>query len=374
MEASDMSEDAGRGPGGGKAPRVEDITAEAAGNPSFDGHEAVFRVADEACGLEAIIALHDSTLGPALGGTRVWSYADRDAALTDVLRLSRGMTMKGAMARTATGGGKAVVLADPRSGKTEALLRGYGRAVESLGGRFVTGEDVGLSVEDADVIAGETRFVLGARDRGGDPSPATALGVHEGIKSAVRRRLGAESLSGLRILVQGLGHVGARLAERLARDGAALTVTDIDEDRIREAARLHGAETVRPRDLLEVEADVFAPCAMGGVIADEAAAGLKAAVVAGSANNQLLEPRHGAMLHERGVLYAPDYVINGGGLIALSLELSGEGYSWERALGPVSGIGATLDEVFETAAREKLPPEQVTDGIALRRIAEARAA
>lgn len=351
---------------------VEEVTNEARSNPSFDGHEHIYRVTDAAAGLDAIIAIHDTTLGPALGGTRIWPYATRDEALTDVLRLSKGMTMKAAMAKTPTGGGKAVIIADSRTDKTPDLLRAYGRAVDRLGGRFITGEDVGLSVEDADVIAGETDYLLGCTGRGGDPAPSTALGCYVGIKSAARHRMGFDDLSGLTIAIQGLGHVGRNLAELLWRDGAELIVTDINAKSVLEAEKLYNARSVDPDEIFDVEADVFAPCAMGGVINDDTLDRLKVKIVAGSANNQLLEPRHGEVLHERGVLYAPDYIINGGGLIALSLELTEDGFTWPRARGLVSEIGNTLDEVFEKAAEARNPPEQVADEVARARIDAAR--
>ncbi len=350
---------------------IDDITAQARVNPSYADHEAVFRVRDDVAELDAMIAIHSRALGPALGGTRIWPYENRNEALADVLRLSRGMTMKSAMAQVPGGGGKAVIIGDPVAVKTEAALRAFGRALDRFGGTFITGEDVGLSVDDADVIGLETSYIVGTQNRGGDPAPATALGVYTGIKTAAKHRLGADTLEGARIVIQGLGHVGSRLAELLVRDGAVLSVTDIDQARIEKVARSCGAAVVEPDGVFDVEADIFSPCAMGGVIADGIPERLRVAIVAGSANNQLLEPRHGEALHDKGILYAPDYVINGGGLIALALEAVGDGFSWSRVRDLVTGIGATLDEVFGAASRRNEPPERVSDEIAEQRVRAA---
>lgn len=350
---------------------IEDITLEAGGHPSFDGHESVYRISDPDVGLEALVAIHDTALGPAMGGTRIWPYATGDAALADVLRLSRAMTLKAALAGVPTGGGKAVIVADPAVDKTEALLRAYGRAIDRLGGQFVTGEDVGLTVEDADVIASETRHVLGTSGRAGDPAQYTALGVHLGMRAAVRRRIGRESLDGVRVAVQGLGSVGRRLAERLAREGAALTVCDLDPARAAEVADRFGAVAVAPDAIYHADVDVFSPCAMGGVIDDETIHRLRATVVAGSANNQLMAPYHGVALDGRGILYAPDYVINAGGLIALALDLTPEGFSPTAAQARVSRIELTLDEIFGRAVAESQTPERIADRMAYERISAA---
>ena len=351
-------------------PVMEDVTSGVSGHPAFRGHEQVIHVTDADSGLNAYIAIHNTTLGPAMGGTRVWPYASEGDALTDVLRLSEGMTMKAAMAGTGTGGGKAVIIADPRE-KTEELLHAYGRAVDAFGGRFITGEDVGLTVADADLLSRMTNHVLGSSDKGGDPAPATALGVYLGIRAAVRHRLGKNSLAGIRIAVQGLGNVGSNLIELLARDGAALTVADINGKAVLEAERLYDATAVSPDEIAAAEVDVFAPCALGGVMNDDTIGILKAKIVAGSANNQLLEPRHGKMLADAGILYAPDYVVNGGGLIALCLELDGSGYSWPRARERVSRIGPVLRDIFDRATAEKSLPEEVADRMALERIRAA---
>ena len=352
-------------------PRIEDITDIACGHPEWRHHERVLRVTDAASGLNAIIAIHDTTLGPALGGTRVWPYRNEDEALTDVLRLSQGMTLKAALAGTPTGGGKGVIIADPRTGKSPDLLRAYGRAVDSLGGGFVTGEDVGLTVADADTIAEETSHIVGSSARGGDPAPATALGVYLGIKSALRHRLGNDSLRNRHVAVQGLGNVGRNLVELLHRDGASFSVADINAAAVAEAETRYGATGASTDGIYDVEADVFAPCALGGVLSDETIPRMKFAVVAGSANNQLAEDRHGEMLARAGILYAPDYVINGGGLIALSLEYSGGGYTWPKARGMVAGIGKTLDEIFARASAENRRPETIAAGIAAERLAAA---
>lgn len=357
----------------GREIRIDDITDDARTNPAFDNHEKILRVSHPASALEAIIAIHNTALGPAMGGTRVWPYGSDDEALTDVLRLSRGMTLKAAMADVRCGGGKAVIIADPKTGKSEDLLRAYGKAVDRLAGRFITGEDVGLTVADADIIGSETEFLLGSTARGGDPAPATALGVYKGLLSAVRHRLGVDDLRGIHVAVQGLGNVGRNLVDLLARDGARLTVTDINDKTVLEIEKRYGATKVAPADIFAVEADVFAPCAMGGVISDDTLKQLQVAAIAGSANNQLLEPRHGALLHRAGILYAPDYVINGGGLIALSLELDGGRYTWSKAQARVTRIGEALDAIFDRAVADDLPPEIVADRIAADRIREASA-
>jgi leucine dehydrogenase len=344
-------------------------------SPAFDDHEQVVFFFDRPSGLKAIVALHDTTLGPAVGGCRMWPYASGAEALTDVLRLARGMTYKAAMARMAFGGGKTVIIGDPRTDKSRDLFRALGRAIDSLDGRYYTGEDVGTSPVDMDWASEETRYVLGRASGGsGDPSPVTARGVWLGIRTAVAHKLGHADLTGVRVAIQGLGHVGYNLAKLLAKDGAPLIVTDLDPGRAERAGREFGAKVVGSDEILSVPADVLAPCALGGVINDESLPRLACAIVAGAANNQLLEDRHGAALHARGILYAPDYVINAGGLINIAEELSPRGYDRERALAQVQHIATTLGEVFERAEREDLPTYQIADRIAEERIRAARAA
>jgi len=337
-------------------------------SPAFDDHEQVVFFFDRGSGLRAIVALHDTSLGPAIGGCRMWPYASESEALTDVLRLAKGMTYKAAMAALPFGGGKTVMIGDPGSDKSEALFRALGRAIDTLGGRYYTGEDVGTSPADMDWARAETPYVLGHSGSSGDPSPVTARGVWLGIRAAVRHRLGRDDLGGVRVAVQGLGHVGYHVARLLTQDGARLTVADLDPNRAERAAEEFGARLVSSEEILGVEAEVLAPCALGGVINDASLPRLCCAIVAGAANNQLLEDRHGAALHARGILYAPDYVINAGGLINIAEELRPRGYQRERALARVQSIAQTLTEVFERAAREDAPTSQIADRIAEERI------
>ncbi len=343
---------------------------------SFAHHDEVVFCHDAQAGLKAIIAIHDTTLGPALGGCRMWHYESDDEALDDVLRLSRGMTYKAAMAGLNFGGGKAVVIGDPHRDKSEALLRSLGRFVDSLHGRFITAEDVGMGVEDMDVIRRETRYVAGVGEGGGDPAPATAWGVYNGIRAAVRHRLGRDELGGVTVAVQGLGHVGTRLCDRLAHDGARLVVTDIDEDALGQARQRFAATAVAPHEIYAAEADVFAPCALGAILNDETIPWLHATVVAGAANNQLAEARHGKALAERNILYAPDYVINAGGLIYVSYEVSYQGTHFDRevAMAHVARLYDRLRNLFVRAEAEGIPTNEMADRIAWERLEEVRAA
>jgi leucine dehydrogenase len=344
-------------------------------SPAFDDHEQVVFFFDRGSGLKAIVALHDTTPGPAIGGCRMWPYASEAEALTDVLRLAKGMTYKAAMARLPFGGGKTVVIGDPWRDKSQALFRALGRAIDSLGGRYYTGEDVGTSPLDMDWASAETPYVLGrSSGSSGDPSPVTARGVWLGIKAAVRHKLRRDDLAGVRVAVQGLGHVGYHVARLLAQDGARLIVADLDPARAERAAEEFGARLVASDEILGAEAEVLAPCALGGVINDASLPRLACAIVAGAANNQLLEDRHGGALHARGILYAPDYVINAGGLINIAEELRPRGYQRERALAKVQEIAPTLTEVFERAAREGAPTNLVADRIAGERIRLGRQA
>ena len=336
----------------------------------FAGHEQVVHCRDPATGLKAIIAIHNTNRGPALGGCRMWPYASNHDALTDVLRLSRGMTYKSAMANLDLGGGKAVIIGDPRTDKTEALLRSFGRFLQGLGGRFIVAEDSGTSVADIKIIAEESEYVAGIADkttadgtlRSGDPSPATAYGVFMGIKAAVKQRLGRDHLEGLRFAVQGVGNVGYRLAKHLHENGARLWVTDLYDDRVKRAVAEFDAVAVGPEDIFALDVDVFSPCALGGAINDQTLTQLRAAVVAGAANNQLTQQRHGEELMQRGILYAPDYVINAGGIIDISLELFG--FDQDKLDRRLEGIHDTLMEIFERAEREQLPSGVVADHIA----------
>lgn len=347
------------------------------GHPDFDHHEKLLFASDAASGLRAIIAIHDTTLGPALGGCRYWRYASEAAALSDVLRLSRGMTYKSALAGLPLGGGKAVILADPRRPKDAAQLRALGRVVESLGGRYTVAEDVGVSLADVEVMAEATRHVAGVSAGGvGDPSPATAFGVFTGLRAAVRHALGRDDLEGLRVAVQGLGQVGFELCRLLHEAGARLTVADLDAARVARAVTAFGAIAADPRAIVAAEADVFAPCALGGVIDDTALALLRARVVAGAANNQLAAPRHGEALRARGILYAPDYAINAGGIIAIAHEAGrgGPRYDRDKAFAAIARIEQTLTEIFRRAEREGMATSTAADRLAEERLRGARRA
>jgi len=329
----------------------------------FDGHEQVVFCHDAASGLKAIIAIHNTNLGPALGGCRMWPYAGEEEALTDALRLSRGMTYKSALAGLAYGGGKSVILGDPRRDKSDALFRAMGRFVDSLGGRYTVAEDVGISVPDVEIMGRETRHVAGIPEGGaGDPSPATAYGVFMGIKAAARYRLGTDRLSGLRIAVQGVGHVGYYLCQHLAAEGAELIVADIAKDSLERAVREFDAQVVAPEAIAAAAVDIYAPCALGATLNDDTLPRLQAKIVAGSANNQLAEARHGEALRQRGILYAPDYVINAGGVIAISHE--GPAYDEAKAYAHVARIHDTLLEIFRRAEAQKVATSEAADRLA----------
>lgn len=333
----------------------------------YDYEQVVF-CHDESAGLKAIIAIHDTTLGPALGGCRMWTYATEEDALRDALRLARGMTYKAAVAGLNLGGGKTVVLGNPAVDKTEALFRSLGRYIQSLGGRYITAEDVGTNVRDMDFIHMETDYVTGmstAYGSGGNPSPMTALGVFRGMQATVRQALGSDDLAGRTVAIQGLGSVGFALAAKVRAAGAHLIVADISADNVRRAVDELGAKAVSPSDILAVECDILAPCALGAVINDETIPRLRCKVIAGSANNQLADDRHGHLLHELGILYAPDFVINAGGLMNVADEL--EGYHPERAQQRVEGIYDIMIELYDVASRGRMPSH-----VAANRMAEAR--
>ena len=335
-------------------------------------HDQLVFWSDVASGYRGLIAIHDTTLGPALGGTRFWNYASEAEAITDVLRLARGMTYKAAITGLALGGGKSVIIGDNHTTDREAIFRAHGRAIESLGGRYITAEDVGTSVDDMEYVRKETQWVTGLRDGSGDPSPITAFGVYQGLRACARFRYGNDSLEGRHVVVQGLGHVGYHLCEHLASDGARLSVTDIDEDRVRIAVTDFGATAVPAENVYGMEADIFSPCALGAVINDDTLDMLKVDIVAGAANNQLAEARHGKALHERGIVYAPDYVINAGGICNVYGEL--KGWTAEQSKEKAGRIYDSLLQIFEYAREEKIPTSQAADDVARRRIAEARRA
>ena len=338
--------------------------------PDFDAHEDVHFFHDRATGLRAIIAIHSTHLGPAAGGARYWSYAEGDDALTDALRLSRGMSYKNAMAGLPMGGGKAVVLKDA-VGKTEARLEALGRMIDSLGGRYVTAEDVGMTDADMHVIARGTRHVSGLPvaegAAGGNPGPSTALGVFLGLKAAVRHKLGRDDVAGLHVAIQGVGSVGGGLARYLAAEGAKLSLADVDTARVAAFAEELGAKIVPAEDIMRVPADVFSPCALGAILTEQSIAALNVAVVAGAANNQLATPADGARIFARDILYAPDYVINAGGIINVVAEYLGEGDA-DHVRERIEQIPGRLTEIFEASARDGLPTDQVADRIANRLI------
>ena len=335
----------------------------------FADHEQVVFCSDDKSGLRAIIAVHNSNLGPALGGCRMWPYASEEEAVRDVLRLSRGMTYKSAMANLKLGGGKSVIIGNPRTQKTPELLAAFARALENLNGRYIAAEDSGTSVADMKYMAQFTAHVAGIVDkptdggtRSGDPSPATAYGTFVGIKAAVKERFGRDSLEGLRVAVQGVGNVGFDLARQLKDAGAVLWVTDIHRDSLTRAAAELGATVVAPDEIFGLDVDVFAPCALGAILNDQTIPQLKVQIVAGASNNQLAEARHGLELMKRGILYAPDYVINAGGIIDVYHERIG----FDRAalVKHVEGIHDNLMEVFERARKEERPTNEVADAIA----------
>lgn len=332
-------------------------------------HEEVVFCNDKESGLKAIIAIHNTTLGPALGGTRMWNYASESDALVDVLRLSRGMTYKAAAAGLNLGGGKAVIIGNSKTDKTEQLFRSFGAFVNSLNGRYITAEDVGTTVKDMEYVYNETPWVTGIpKEMGGsgDPSPYTAHGVLMGIKAAVNYKFKTDSLKGLTIAVQGLGNVGSHLVNYLHGEGARLKVTDIDQDRTRKIADQYNAEIVKPDQIIGTDCDVFAPCALGAVINDSSIGQLKAKVIAGGANNVLAEEKHAAMLEQLGILYAPDYVVNSGGLMNVFVEL--EGYSPDRAFEKTRVVYDSCMKVFEIATRDKITTAQAADRMAEERI------
>ncbi|MCG3089019.1 Leu/Phe/Val dehydrogenase [Sporosarcina cyprini] len=324
---------------------------------------------DEASGLKAIIAIHDTTLGPALGGTRMWTYASEEEAIEDALRLARGMTYKNAAAGLDLGGGKTVIIGDPKKDKNPELFRAFGRYIEGLNGRYITAEDVGTTEEDMDLIHLETDYVTGVSDAGssGNPSPVTAFGVYKGMKAAAKEAFGSDSLEGKTVAVQGVGNVAYALCEYLHEEGAKLIVTDINKEAVQRAVDAFGAVAVDTNEIYSQDADIFAPCALGAVINDETIPQLKAKVIAGSANNQLKNPEHGDIIHEMGIVYAPDYVINSGGVINVADELAG--YNRERALKRVAGIYDTIEQIFAISKRDSIPTYVAADRLAEERIA-----
>lgn len=333
-----------------------------------DSYEQVIYCSDKKTGLRSIIVIHDTTLGPALGGTRMWPYNTEEEALEDALRLAKGMTYKNAAAGLNLGGGKAVIIGDPKNDKSEAMFRKFGQYVDSLGGRYITAEDVGTSEQDMDYINMETKYVAGTSDgkSAGDPSPVTAYGIYQGIKATAKVTFNNESLENKVIAVQGVGQVAYTLCKYLNDEGAKLIVTDINKEAVSRAVVDFGATAVDPDDIYSVECDIYVPCALGAVINDETLKQFKAKAIAGSANNQLKENKHGDQLHEMGITYAPDYVINAGGVINVADELVG--YNQERAMKKVENIYDNLLRVFEISKENDIPTYVAADRMAEERI------
>lgn len=336
-------------------------------------YEDVHFVQDKPSGLKAIIAIHDTTLGPALGGTRMWTYKSEEEAIIDVLRLAKGMTYKNAAAGLNLGGGKAVIIGNPKTDKSEEMFRAYGRFIQGLNGRYITAEDVGTTVEDMDIIYQETEFVTGispAFGSSGNPSPATAYGVYKGMKAAVDEYFGNDSLEGKTVAIQGVGNVAYHLCRYLHEEGAQLIVTDINKSAVKRAEVEFGAKAVEPNEIYEVECDVFAPCALGAILNDETIPKLKAKVIAGSANNQLKGKKNGDLLYELGIVYAPDYVINAGGVINVADEL--HGYNKERAFKKIEQIYNSIKKIMEISKNEQIPTYLAADRMAEERIKKIR--
>jgi leucine dehydrogenase len=330
------------------------------------GHEQLMLCQDAASGYRGIIAVHSTVLGPALGGTRFWSYATDEEAIVDALRLARGMTYKNAVAGLNLGGGKSVIIGDNKTTDREMIFRAHGRFVESLGGRYITAEDVGTSTADMDYVHMETDYVSGLAGRSGDPSPVTAHGVFRAIQAAAKEQWGNDDLSSRTIAIQGCGHVGYYLAKELHEAGAKLIVTDIDADRVKRVSNEFGARAVTADEIYSAQADVFAPCALGAIINDKTIPRLQVEIVAGAANNQLLEERHGDALEQRKILYAPDYVANAGGVINVYSELAG--WTSARAFRKADEIYDTILKVFSIAKAEGIPTYLAADRLAEQRI------
>ena len=350
---------------------AHEMNAGITGRMSQFDHEQVVFCQDKATGLKSIIAIHDTTLGPAVGGTRMWAYASEADALTDVLRLSRGMTYKSALAGLNIGGGKAVIIGDARTQKNEALLRRFGKFVDTLGGQYITAEDVGMSTRDMEYIKMSTDHVVGLpdyMDGGGDPSPVTAYGVYMAMKAAVKHQTGSESLAGKKVVVQGIGHVGEYLVQHLIKENALVTVADIYEDRVREVVNKYGVKACDTNDVYTQDMDIYSPCALGATINDDTLKLLKCSIICGAANNQLAdETIHGIEVMKKGILYAPDYLVNAGGIINCYWEIIG--YSQEAALSQSELIYNTMEKCLIKSDAEKIPTYLAANKMAEERIA-----
>ncbi len=338
-------------------------------HPDFDNHEQVVFFSDPETGLKAIISIHDTTLGPGVGGCRMWQYSSDEQALTDVLRLSRGMTYKNAMAGLNFGGGKSVIIGDSHSMKSDALFKAFGRCLNRLSGHYISAEDVGITTADMAIVNTESDFVAGLEGKSGDPSPFTAYGVYKGMKAAVKHKLDKDALAGLNVSVQGVGHVGYYLCKLLHEEGAELVVTDINQQSIDRVVEEFSARVVEPDTIYDQEVDIYAPCALGATLNDDTIGRLKCSIIAGAANNQLAKDRHGQALMDWGILYVPDYIVNAGGIINISFE---ENYQQEAAYNKVDEIYGTLMEVFETSSKENTPTNLIADHLARERISKAK--
>lgn len=341
----------------------------------FRGHEQVAFIHDKETGLKAFIAIHDTSCGPAAGGCRMWPYESEMDALDDVLRLSRGMSFKNAVAGLPLGGGKAVIMANSKTDKSDALFKAFGRFVDSLGGKYIAAEDVGMTVDDLEMIGTETRHVAGlhsGENASGDPSPYTALGVYLGIKAAVKHKLGRDDVTGLNVAVQGVGHVGYYLCRHLSEAGAKLIVCDIDEEALARVKNEFGATIIGTDEIMTVEADILAPCALGATLNEKTIPALKVKIIAGAANNQLARDMHGQMLKDHDILYTPDYVINAGGIINVAAETAGH-YDENWVRGKVENIYNTLITIFERADTEDRPTNIIADELAVEIMEKARA-
>ncbi|AZJ31214.1 MULTISPECIES: Glu/Leu/Phe/Val family dehydrogenase [Tenacibaculum] len=340
------------------------------GQLSFDNHEQIVFCNDEDTGLKAIIGIHNTTLGPALGGTRMWQYRSEWEALNDVLRLSRGMTYKSAVTGLNLGGGKAVIIGDAKTQKNDALMRKFGEFVNSLSGKYITAEDVGMETRDMDIIREVTPHVTGVSESiggSGNPSPVTAYGVYMGMKAAAKYKFGTDNLDGKKVLVQGVGHVGETLVKHITDEGAQVILNDINEARLEELSKKYGANVVLGNDIFGLDVDIYAPCALGATINDESIAQLKAKVIAGAANNQLAnELKHGTMLKEKGIAYAPDFLINAGGIINVYAEVVG--YDKAESLKRTENIYNTTLEIFNLSEKENITTHQAAFNIAQARI------
>ncbi|MDQ7049339.1 MAG: Glu/Leu/Phe/Val dehydrogenase [Enterobacterales bacterium] len=338
----------------------------------YDDHEQVVFCNDAESGLKAVISIHSTALGPAVGGCRMWEYNSDEGALIDALRLSRGMSYKNAMAGLKMGGGKSVIIGNSKTMKSEALFKAFGRFIENLNGQYISAEDVGINPEDMAIMNKETQYVVGLEGKSGDPSPLTAYGVYRGMKAAVKHKMGRDNLQGLKIAVQGLGHVGYYLCEHLNKEGAQLVVTDINKESIDRVVNDFNATPVDKDDIYAQDVDIYAPCALGASINDATIPQLKCSIVAGAANNQLAEDRHGEILKQKGILYTPDYVINAGGIINVSFENQPGGYNKQDSLNKVDEIYATLLEIFAAAELEQKTTNVVADQMARQRIAQGK--